>query len=46
MVQEHHYLWVVLITRIHEVFPLLCPLCDGQTRLMRASCTVPTSAKY
>jgi hypothetical protein len=22
-----HYLWAVLIARIYEVFPLLCPLC-------------------
>ena len=25
-----HYLWAVLIARIYEVFPLLCPLCGGQ----------------
>lgn len=25
-----HYLWAVLIARIHKVFPLLCPLCGGQ----------------
>ena len=24
-----HYLWAVLIARIYEVFPLLCPLCGG-----------------
>ena len=23
------YLWAVLIARIYEVFPLLCPLCGG-----------------
>jgi hypothetical protein len=34
MVQEHHYLWVVLIASIYEVFPLLCPLCDSQMRLI------------
>ena len=28
-----HYLWAVLIARIYEVFPLLCPLCGGQMRL-------------
>jgi hypothetical protein len=22
-----HYLWAVLIARIYEVFPLLCPIC-------------------
>ena len=27
-----HYLWAVLITRIYEVFPLLCPICGGQMR--------------
>ena len=29
-----HYLWAVLIARIYEVFPLLCPLCSGQMRLI------------
>ena len=29
-----HYLWTVLIARIYEVFPLLCPLCGGQMRLI------------
>jgi hypothetical protein len=29
-----HYLWVVLIARIYEVFPLLCPMCGGQTRII------------
>jgi hypothetical protein len=24
-----HYLWAVLIARIYEVFPLLCPMCGG-----------------
>jgi len=24
------YLWAVLIARIYEVFPLLCPMCGGQ----------------
>jgi hypothetical protein len=28
-----HYMWVVLIARIFEVFPLLCPICCGQLRL-------------
>jgi len=27
-----HYLWAVLIARIYEVLPLLCPLCGGQMR--------------
>ena len=27
-----HCLWAVLIARIDEVFPLLCPLCGGQMR--------------
>jgi hypothetical protein len=29
-----HYLWAVLIARIYELFPLLCPLCGGQMRLI------------
>ena len=29
-----HYLWAVLIARIYEVFPLLCPNCGGQMRLI------------
>ena len=27
-----HILWAVLIARIYEVFPLLCPICGGQMR--------------
>jgi hypothetical protein len=29
-----HYLWAVLIARIYEVFPLVCPMCSGQMRLI------------
>jgi len=29
-----HYLWAVLIARIYEVFPLVCPMCGGQMRLI------------
>jgi len=29
-----HYLWALLIARIYEVFPLLCPMCGGQMRLI------------
>ncbi len=29
-----HYLSAVLIARNYEVFPLLCPLCGGQVRLI------------
>ena len=29
-----HCLWAVLIARIYEVCPLLCPLCGGQVRLI------------
>ena len=29
-----HYLWAVLIARIYEVFPLLCPVCGGQRRII------------
>ena len=31
---QAHYLWAVLIARIFEVFPLLCPLCGGQMRMI------------
>ncbi|MCW2314021.1 hypothetical protein M2244_003784 [Rhodoferax antarcticus] len=29
-----HYLWAALIARIYEVFPLICPHCGGQMRIM------------
>ena len=29
-----HYLWAVLIARIYEVFPLLCPICGGHMRVI------------
>ena len=29
-----HYLWAVLIARIYEVFPLLCPMCGGHMRII------------
>ena len=29
-----HYLRAVLIARIYEVSPLLCPMCGGQMRLV------------
>ena len=29
-----HYLWAVLIARIYEVFPLVCPVCGGNMRLI------------
>ena len=29
-----HYLWAALIAHIYEVFPLLCPICGGQMRLI------------
>ena len=31
---QARYLWAVLIARIYEVFPLLCPMCGGQMRLI------------
>jgi hypothetical protein len=31
---EAHYLWAALIARIYEVFPLLCPICGGQMRII------------
>ncbi len=30
----NHYLWAMLIARIYEVFPLLCPQCGGHMRLI------------
>jgi hypothetical protein len=29
-----HYLWAVLIARIYEVFPLVCPICGGQMHII------------
>ena len=29
-----HDLWAVLIVRFYEVFPLLCPICGGQMRII------------
>jgi catechol 2,3-dioxygenase-like lactoylglutathione lyase family enzyme len=29
-----HYLWAVLMARIYEVFPLVCPICGGQMRII------------
>ena len=29
-----HYLWAALIARIYEVYPLLCPMCGGQMRII------------
>ena len=29
-----HYLWAVLMARIYEVFPLLCPICGGQMHII------------
>ncbi len=29
-----HILWAVLIARIFEVLPLLCPVCGGQMRVI------------
>lgn len=29
-----HYLWAVLIARIYEVFPLVCPNCGGHMRII------------
>jgi hypothetical protein len=29
-----HYLWAVLIARIYEVFPLVCPFCGGNMRIL------------
>jgi hypothetical protein len=29
-----HYLWAVLIARIYEVFPLVCPICGGHMSII------------
>lgn len=29
-----HYLWAVLIACTYEVFPLQCPMCGGQMRMI------------
>ena len=29
-----HYLWAALIARVYEVFPLICPNCAGQMRII------------
>ena len=29
-----HYLWAALIACIYEVFPLICPMCAGQMRII------------
>ena len=29
-----HHLWAVLIARIYEVLPLVCPLCGGPMRII------------
>lgn len=31
---DAHYLWATLIARIYEVFPLICPNCGGQMRII------------
>ena len=31
-----HNLWAVLIACIYQVFPLVCPICGGQTRITPA----------
>ncbi len=28
------YLWAMLLARLYEVFPLICPLCGGQMRII------------
>jgi len=34
-----HYLWAAPIARIYEVFPLLCPMCGGQMRIIALAAT-------
>jgi hypothetical protein len=28
------YLWAILLARLYEIFPLICPLCGGQMRII------------
>ena len=28
------YTWALLLARIHEVFPLVCPRCGGEMRII------------
>jgi hypothetical protein len=35
--QPAHYLWAVLMARVYEVFPLVCPICGGQMRVIAFS---------
>ena len=34
-----HYLWAALMARIYEVFPLICPNCGGQMRIIALAAT-------
>ena len=36
------YAWALLLARIYEVFPLLCPKCGGEMRII-AFVTTPTA---
>ena len=29
-----HYPWAALLARVYEVFPLICPMCGGQMRII------------
>jgi hypothetical protein len=42
---QAHYLWAVLIARIYEVFPLLCPFAVGRCALSRSSHIAPIYGK-
>ena len=32
--QVAHYAWALLLARIYEVFPLICPKCGGETKII------------
>jgi hypothetical protein len=36
-----HYLWAMLLARIYEVFPLICPFCHAQMRIIVTDVTHP-----
>ncbi len=40
-----HILWAALIARIYEVFPLICPICAGQMRIIAFTTDEPEVGK-
>ena len=33
-VRSARYAWALLLARIYEVFPLICPKCGGETKII------------